>query len=185
MYRLNLYPEYELNLHRQRHHTTLTAGLMLMLGIEVVLVGALVLSCSLLSERVRDLSQDLPDFLAKVQTRTQPRPEHELVHTLLELRQKRLDWTPMLSSLAESCGPDMVLKEITGTCRNDRQMPMLEISGVVAKEETSLEEVSAFMQRIRGDHRISCGFDEIELGKIKGGGSGVFDVVCVRKGAKQ
>lgn len=185
MYRINLYPDYGQSRRRQHRRTALTAGLMFMLGLEIVMVGALVLSGNLLGERARDLSADMPAFLANIQEQTRQNPEMELVRSLLELRQNRIDWTPMMAALAESCGPDMVLYEISGRSHDENDLPLLSISGLVEKEQTSLETVSSFLERIRDDDRIADSFEEIEVGNIRGGGSGEFDVICAGKGVRE
>jgi hypothetical protein len=146
-----------------------------------VLVGALFVSGNLLRERVETMSGDLPQYRQEVQQQVQSHPELDLATTLLDIRKRRSDWSPMLAGLADHCGRDMVLDEIEATTSNDKDRAMLVISGAMNREDTSLEEVSAFMASLRDDPRFNHDFDEIELGNIRGGGSGDFQVVCVEK----
>ena len=59
MYKINLYPEYRQHRQSARARAASTAVFFSLLGLEVVLVGALILSGTLLGEQVDTMSADV------------------------------------------------------------------------------------------------------------------------------
>ncbi len=178
MYRINLYPEYQHN-RRLAKARTLTMGvLVILLGLEIMLVGVLLVSDRLLRERAALLRDDMPVLSARVQSLTHPRPELDLARELIAYRSGRIDWSPKLAALSEHCGSSLLFIEVQGRGRSQHEQPRLMIRGEARRHANSLEAVTEFMQRLRRDDRLRGEFDDIGLGNISDGESGEFEVSC-------
>ncbi len=178
MYKINLYPEYRDSRKAARTRTASTAVLFSLLGLEILLVGALLLSDSLLREQVNALREELPPLEERLARETQDRPELSWALDLLEMRATRIDWSPKFISLAEHVGESLVLKELEGRASNKRESASLNINGRYRNKKASLSSVTSFVDRLRGDPRMLDDFSQISLGNIRSDGKGEFDLLC-------
>lgn len=178
MYKINLYPEYEGRRRAAKKRAAATAALLGLLGIEMLMVGALILSDTLLRDQARTLQAEMPQLTMTLQTASRERPELDLALELLGVRSSRVDWTPMLAAVAENGDRKLVFAEISGEAANKHRTARLSINGEVLGKGEHLEQVSAYLERLRNDERLSAVFDDIALDNIHGDGSGEFDLVC-------
>jgi hypothetical protein len=178
MYRINLYPDYQHNRRLARFRALTMGVLAILLGFEILLVGVLIVSDHLLSERVALLRDDMPVLSARVQSLTHPRPDLDLARELIAHRSGRIDWSPKLAAISEHCGASLQFREVEGRARTQHEQPLLRIRGEAKKYINSLEAVTDFMQRLRRDERLHAEFDDIGLGNIRDGESGEFEVSC-------
>ena len=185
MYRINLYPEYRERRQRQRSRTAAGGVLLALLGLEVLMVGALVVSDHLLNERAAALRSELPQLTARLQANTRERPELDVALELIALREKRVDWTPKLAAVAEQCAAGMKLVEIQGRTASKRERPRFEINGEALDADGALSVVSSYLERLRADPRMTDDFPRVDLGNIRGGGSGEFAVLCAPPEVKE
>ena len=179
MYRINLYPEYRDNRKAAMARTASTAVLFTLLSIEVLLVGALVLSDSLLREQTDSLRIEVVQLEQRLARETLDRPELRQALDLLEVRALRIDWSPKFASLAENISESLMLEELTGRSNTRRERASLTISGQYRTKQASLESVSGFLDRMRGDARLREDFPRISLGNIRSDGKGEFDLLCL------
>ena len=182
MYRINLYPEYGHSRKAARSRTASTAILFTLLGVEVLMVGALLLSDSLLRERADALRAELPHLEERLAKETQDQPELRWALDMLEVRAVRIDWSTKLNCLAEHIGESLMLQELDGRGDSKRERPSLTISGHYRQKNTNLSSVSGYLDRLRGDPRISDDFPSISLGNIRSDRKGEFDLLCAPGG---
>ena len=178
MYRINLYPEYRESRRAQRRKAASTAVLFSLLGIEILLVGALVLSDSLLREQVTSLRSELPQLQERVAGMGHDTAELDFAMDILDVRAGRVDWSPKFSALAEHIDGSLVLLEMSGRTPRSGDNTKLEVNGDYMGKGTNLTTVSAYLDLLREDARLNGDFMSITLGNIRGGGSGEFDIVC-------
>ncbi|MBC8423608.1 hypothetical protein H8E07_05755 [bacterium] len=178
MYKINLYPEYRDSRKAAKTRAASTAILFSLLGLEIVLVGALVLSDSLLRERSASLRSDLVQLEQRVAKETLDRPELSQALDLLEVRSDRIDWSPKFAALAEHIDESLVLMELDGRAFTNRERASLTISGQYRTDQGSLGTVSTYLDRLRGDGRLHGDFPQITLGNIRSDGKGEFDLLC-------
>jgi len=178
MYKINLYPEYRQHRRSTRARAASTAVFISLLGLEALLVGALVLSGSLLGEQVDTMREDLSRLEERLQRVTLDRPELSIALDMLEVRQARIDWSPKFVSLAEHVGQELALKELKGRAFTRREPASFTISGQYRDKAASLDIVSAFLNRLRVDQRMYGDFPTISLGNIRSDGRGEFDLLC-------
>lgn len=185
MYRLNLFPEYAERRRRQKTRAAIGGLVVSLLGLEVMLVGALLVSDRLLSDRAEALRRELPGLTARLQASARARPELDLALELVALRAKRVDWTPKLAAVGDQCALGMKLVELQGRNSSKRERPHFEINGESLDADGALTVVSAYLERLRGDARLTFDFPQVVLGNIRGGGSGEFAVVCTTPEVKE
>lgn len=178
MYRINLYPDYQQKKLMARQRTMVMGVLMILVGLEIMLVGVLMVSDHLLRERATQLRDEMPVLEARLQSLTHPRPELELATELLSHRGNRLDWTPKLAAIADSCSPELVFSEVEGRSRSQHEPPHLRIKGEVRHHANSLAAVTEFVRRLRDDERVGSEFPDVALGDIRDSDTGEFEVSC-------
>ncbi|MBU0741222.1 hypothetical protein KKG45_05120 [bacterium] len=178
MYKINLYPEYRDNRKAARARTASTAILFSLLGLEVLMVGALLLSDSLLREQSGSLQTELQQLEQRLASESLDRPELRYALDLLEVRSSRIDWSPKFASLAENIGESLMLAELEGRAYTRQERASLVISGQYKDEQASLASVSGFLDRLRGDVRLKGDFPKITFGNIRSDGKGEFDLLC-------
>jgi hypothetical protein len=97
---------------------------------------------------------------------------------MLTIRGTRIDWSPKLAALGEGIGPSLLLDRIAGQMAAEKRSAQLELTGDVRGKSAELEDVSAFIEALRSDGRVSVDFPHIELGTLKGGGEKSFRLTC-------
>ena len=178
MYRINLYPEYADSRKAARGRAASSAVLFGLLGLEVLLVGAIILSDSLLREQVGALRTELPRLEAELVQATRERPELDQAVDMLDLRSQRVDWSPKLAAIAENLDPSLMLVELDARGITETERTRLNISGQYRNKKANLTTVSAYIEKLRQDPRFLDGFATVDLGNIRSDGAGEFDLVC-------
>ena len=182
MFKISLYPEYHLKKRAARQRTVRMALLLGLLGLEVALIGSLVLSASLLQEQTAAARHALPRLSEQLRTVDEMQPEVELAQQILKLRSARIDWSPKLAALGQQIDPSLRLVEVTGQAAAEKRPARLEMGGEVRERDANLEQVSKFIDELRADQRITADFTGIRLGTLKGGTANRFRVICTRQG---
>ncbi len=185
MYRINLYPEYRDSRKAARTRAASTAILFSLLGLEILLVGALFLSDSLLRERVVSLRSELAQLDTRLATETLDRPELTQALNMLEVRADRVDWSPKFTALAENIDASLMLLQLEGRASTRGERAQLIISGQYRTKKGRLQTVSAYLDRLRDDARLKSDFPRITLGNIRSDGKGEFDLLCTPEEASE
>jgi len=178
MYEINLYPEYERKLRESRHQRIHGAIFGASFGVSALILLVLFLSSHLLRERVEILRESTARMAALVEGSAQSEPELPAAKELLRLRQRRIDWSPKLAALAEVTDPTITLTRVDGRLPAKGISASLELMGELGPRATHLEQVSAFMNSLASDQRVSLQLPAVELGNLKGSEDGRFMVTC-------
>lgn len=177
MFRINLYTEREEKRRLARRKAAQTALIAGILGVNALLVAALGFGASLLQERRDALTGEISRLEAMVERGNRDNGALETARELYELRRTRVEWSPLLAGLSDALPQALVLGEIQGQVGRNRMRAHLEITGVTRNGESDLGEVSAFVNALRDDPRVTGGFPVVTLGSIRSG-SGDFQVYC-------
>lgn len=178
-YRINLYPEYFERRRAARTRLWFTSLLATLAGVGILLIAALFVSAYLLQERCASLEGEIQRLSEQVAHESRPGPELEVARQMLDLRRKRLDWSPKLAALSRRIGSSVKLQEVTGETARKGQPTRLELVGVTAGEGIRMEPVQTFIDGLRADPAMTEDFANIKLENVKGGGSGRFQIVCL------
>lgn len=181
MYRINLYPEYRSDRRAARARTASTALLFTLLGVEALLVGALVVSGSLLGEQVDTLGSEVTRLQERLAEESRERPELTTALDLLEVRRARVDWSPKLLALYEHLDRSLALSELEGRAASKREPANMTINGEFRSSRATLDDVTDLVSRLSDDLRMQDGFDTVSLGNIRGDSDGEFEVLCQQK----
>lgn len=182
MYRINLYPEFEDHKRRARKGACWTAILAGVLSVELILVGVLALSGTLLSEQAAAIRSEISRIGVQGSGRAADAGELSLARQLLDLRLSRIDWSPKLASLSERIDSDLILDKVTGQVASKGQPAKLLIRGGVRSSSDPLRSASGFVETLRSDPRIATDFPKIRLGNIGGDEGGRMQIVCEAQG---
>lgn len=177
MFRINLYPEYAANIREGKlraFRRGLIAGL---LGLEVLIVGSLYLSGSLIADRADALRRDLPGLEARMAAYHQPGPELDTARSLVKIRSSRIEWAPKLAALSELIDASLLLNRVSGQITVKRSPAKFEIGGQVRRGKNHLEMVTGFVKSLQDDERIAGSFPNIRLDTLKGD-DGEFQIIC-------
>ncbi len=178
MFKLNLYPEHDSKQHNARVRVARKGILVGLLGLELLVVGSLYLSASLLSDRADQLKEMLPGLQARIANYKQAGPELEIARQMLQLRDQRIDWAPKLAAMSEVIPPSLQLERLDGQIDIKREPAKLELEGKVIRGGDHLEQVTDFISSLQADSRISTKFPGVRLETLKGDQSGQFQIVC-------
>jgi hypothetical protein len=182
MYRINLHPEYVEHRRRARQRLVHTIFFSTLLGLQLLLVGSLILSAFLLEEQVRILGTAVPRLDRSVSGLGAPAPERDVARRLFAVRQERIEWSPMLAALADEISDSLAVVRIEGEVASPRDPAGLLIQGRSEDPQARLGQVTRFIDGLRGDARLADRFPEIRLGTIKGDQAGQFQVICTPPG---
>ncbi len=178
MYRINLHPEFEAGKAATRQRAVLTGLAVALLGAEALLVGGLLLSASLLDERVEAAREATSRLEARLQERPAlPARDLALGRAILQVRSGRIDWSPKLAAVGERIGPQLVLEELKGRAAGTRAGAELEMTGRFRSSGNDFEAADRFVGELRQDERFAGVFPRCDLQNVGGRGSG-FTVVC-------
>jgi len=178
MFKINLYPEHDSKQHNARVRVARKGILVGLLGLELLVVGSLYLSASLLSDRADQLKDMLPGLQSRISAYKQPGPELEIARQMLQLRDQRIDWAPKLAAMSEIIPLSLQLERLNGHIELKREPAKLELEGKVVRGKDHLEQVTEFIASLQDDDRISAKFPGVHLETLKGDQSGQFQVVC-------
>lgn len=182
MYRLNFYPEFSARRRERRRHTLRFGVLAALVGVELALAGALVLSGLLLGDQARALRARVSRLTELAGGTSGAGEELEIVRELVARRQGRVDWAPKLAAVAASCDPALGLLEVKAEAGRSRRAARLEVSGSFRSAERDAGRVLEFVEDLSADPRISFDFPPARLESVDWSGAGRFRIVCERGG---
>jgi len=177
MYRINLYPEYRQARERQRRQARATAVLTVLLGVELLLAGALVLGDVMLRERIASLRDELPALTVNLEQGTNPCPQYELARQMADVLTSRVIWAPKLAALADRSGAGLDLSSVTGKHSQRGQPASLTIAGTCDKQG-DLTTVNSYVEALRSDQRVRDDLPTVALGTLHGDRQAEFEVQC-------
>jgi len=178
MYKISLYPEFHLKKQRAKLSLLRTTLLITLLGLELSLVGSLIMSAALLREQASNLEHVVASLTTYAQEVGQADAALDVAQAMLTIRGTRIDWSPKLAALGEKVGSDLLLEQVTGNIAGDRRPAQFELTGGAQGNAAQLEDVSAFIEALRSDSRVVVDFPKIKLGTLKGEGEGNFHLTC-------
>jgi len=178
MYRINLYRERETR-GQERRRGILRAGLFgVVLGLEVVLVGFLVVSGLLIGEKSKAVESSLANIRSRIEA-TEESPELRASRTLVHARVQRIDWATVLDAVARSIPDDVTLKTLEGGFQHvANQRPGLDLEGGITDNRRQLESVVAFVDSLRAEPRLTRVFPRIDLETVETERTKIFRIVC-------
>jgi hypothetical protein len=183
MFKVNLYPEREEKRRLARRKAMTTAAISGVLGINAVLVGSLILGATLLQERCRTLGDEVARLQAIADRKGTKAPGLELTRELFQLRQERVEWSPLLASIAENIPSSLVLEEIQGQTTHGRMQSRFDMNGLGRGGTVAMADVSGFVNHLRDDPRVNRAFPDVALGSVRSE-TGEFQVVCEQPAGK-
>ncbi len=179
MFKVNLYTEREEKRKRARRKAVTTAAISVVLGVNGLLVVSLVMGASLLQERYRALDGEVSRLQSMVEHHGDKAPGLELTRELFQLRHDRLEWSPLLASIAENIPSSLVLADVQGQTAHGRMQSHFEINGQGRGGSVAMADVSGFVNHLRDDPRVNVAFPDVSLGSVRSE-TGLFQVVCER-----
>jgi len=183
MYRVNLYREYFVRRRSLRGRAARTALLAGLLTAEVILVGLLTVSALLLTEHARSLRGEISRRSVVVSADTLTTRQLETARALVKIKAGRIVWSPKLSALAGQIDPSISLDQVVGQSAQRAQRARLSTVGIIRDQAAGMAPVSAFIDKLRGDPRITEDFPRIHLETIEGGGASHVQVICETAGS--
>lgn len=177
MYRINLYREYFTKRRQGRRKAARTALLTGLVGLEVLLVGILVVSAALIREQCSSLRAEISHLSTRLGEESGPRPGLETARQILERRANRLIWSPKLACLSDRIDRALILQEVVGQV-SEKRPAELTVTGQVRTGSAQMEPVARFMEAMRSDARMKDPFSNIRLGTLEGTESSKFQIVC-------
>lgn len=178
MYRINLHPEYEERRRRTRQGLLQTVLFSVLLGCQLLLVGSLILSAVLLDEQVGILTSAVPRLERSVADTIDAGRDRHLARQLFQVRDQRIEWSPILVAMAEVIPDSLEVVSIEGVSATPKDPASLLIRGHGDEPRARLDQVTRFIEGLRQDPRVVDRFSDIRLGTIKGDEAGQFQVIC-------
>ena len=181
MYRINLYPELAAIRLNRRRRLARAAFRATLAGLEIAIVGWLLVSGFLLQERISSLRAEIPRLTARVQDRSQPIPALRIARAMMQTRLARVDWAPKLAAMAERIDPSLELSKIAGQATARTTLTKLDITGRVRGGGRPLEDVAGFLAALKADPRLAGDFPSMNLGNLGGREADRFEIHCARE----
>lgn len=178
-YQVNLYPE------RLQRAAVVRKGILrgsvlgIVVGVDLLLIGFLVIS----GFQVRGRVGDLRASIALLESRTHEAPETaegRIARQLVQARLGRVDWATTLDAVARALPNDLILTKIdtgTGTGRGRGNLDGVNLEGSVLGGSRDLNSVMVFMQALRESPLVARQYPSIDLGTASGVGLQDFGVV--------
>ncbi len=183
MFKDNLYPEREEKRRRARRQAATTAAIAVVLGVNALLVVSLVMGTSLLQERCHALESDVTRLRSMTDRDGGIAPGLELTRELFQLRHDRLEWSPLLASVAENIPSSLMLSDILGQAARQRVQSHFEVNGQSRGGSVAMADVSGFVNHLHDDPRVNTAFPGVSLGSVRSE-TGEFQIVCEQPLAK-
>jgi Tfp pilus assembly protein PilN len=143
-------------------------------GIDLLLIGFLVVS----GFQVRDRVHDLRATIVALESHTHEAPETaevRIARQLVQARLKRADWATMVESVARALPNDLILAKIdAGTSRGRGNLEGMNLEGSILGGSRDLNSVLIFMQALRESPMVARQYERIDLGTAGWGGSAGF-----------
>jgi Tfp pilus assembly protein PilN len=97
---------------------------------------------------------------------------------LLQVRQKRLDWAPMLRAVGDTIDARLILTGIRARSAGEQGNARLELTGLMRGDPPDMQAVPRFMEALRGGAIIRASLPQVQLGAMEEGVEGRFKIVC-------
>jgi Tfp pilus assembly protein PilN len=176
-YQVNLYPE------RLQRAAVVRKGILrgsvlgIIVGVDLLLIGFLVIS----GFQVRGRVSDLRESIALLESRTREAPETSggrIARQLVQTRLNRVDWATTLDAVARALPNDLILTKIdTGTGRGRGNLDGVNLEGSVLGGSRDLTSVMVFMKALRESPLVARQYPSVDLGTASGVGLQDFGVV--------
>jgi Tfp pilus assembly protein PilN len=176
-YQVNLYPE------RLQRAAVVRKGILrgsvlgIVVGVDLLLIGFLVIS----GFQVRGRVNDLRASIALLESRTREAPETSggrIARQLVQTRLNRVDWATTLDAVARALPNDLILTKIdTGTGRGRGNLDGVNLEGSVLGGSRDLTSVMVFMKALRESPLVARQYPSVDLGTASGVGLQDFGVV--------
>ena len=179
-YQVNLYPERVQRTALVRRGILRGSILGAILGVELLLVGLLVISGFQVRGRVSDLRASIAalDVRSREVSET---PEIRIARQIVQARLARVDWAVTLDAVARTLPSDLILAKIeAGTGRGRGSMDGMDLNGRTIGGSTDLNSVIGFMQTLRDNEAVTRRFSLVDLGTASSQGRQEFQVVLRR-----
>ena len=176
MYRVNLYPELEGRRQAERDRLRQTIALASLAGLQLLLIGSLLLSGMLLQDRATRLRAENAR-LASLAHATAQSPEVLVARQLLAARQARVDWSPKLAALGRLVEAPLILSNVIGQADLRGRGARLDVQGRI-RSVGQTESVLQLVESLRKDPAMARDFPQVRIGSVSGEESDRFKVVC-------
>ena len=184
MYRINVYRERGDKERARRRQVGIAAGVGLLVGVELLLIGLLALSGNLLAERNEELRRSITQLNAQVDT-SPPPPEVRFARALVQAREERVDWTPLLHAVGRRTPDDVILSRIAmGSKLGDGGTQGIDLEGQNTTEVNSMEALLRFMNALRADSTLAARFPTVSLAGADEERSQTFRIICRKSSAR-
>jgi hypothetical protein len=182
-YRINLYRERESAERRYRRGLAGASVLGVAVGLEVVLIGLLVVSGRFLGERADTLRAAVA-ALELESAPPQTGPAVDLARQLVQLRTSRIDWAQVLGGVSESIPGEVVLTRVSADLKLEGGTdPGLDLEGRTGGAAVELNPVLRFVDALRANPRVAAALPAVDLETVESERTKSFRVICRRPGA--
>ncbi len=176
-YQVNLYPE------RLQRAAVVRRGILrgsilgIVVGVDLLLIGFLVIS----GFQVRGRVSDLRASIVALEAHTHEAPETSqarLAQQLVQARLDRVDWATTVAAVARALPNDLILAKIDAASGRGRgNLDGLNLEGSILGGSLDLNPVIVFMQTLRDSPTVGRQYPRIDLGTASGVGLQDFEVV--------
>lgn len=146
-------------------------------GLQLILIGSLVLSGMILSDRAELLRQENARLTARIESAGSPRPEVLIAGQILAARQARVDWSPKLATIPRKMDSALILSNLVGQADLRGRGSRLALQGRVRAGGQS-ESVMRLVESLRTDPAMTRDLPLVRVGSVGGEGLDRFEVVC-------
>jgi hypothetical protein len=182
-YRVNLYRERGERAGRFRRGLFRGSVVGVVVGVEILLIGLLLVSGFQLRERSEQAKRLMEAMKRQMETAGEL-PGTPSGRALLAARVGRVDWATSLSRVAEAVPDRIVLSEIDGEARTGGGRVDMTVKGRVASGR-DLGPVFEFLNALRADSTLAATFPSIDLGTARGEGEQGFIILFRRAAAPE
>jgi hypothetical protein len=182
-YRVNLYRERGERAGRFRRGLYRGSVVGVVVGVEILLIGLLLVSGFQLRERSAE-AQRLIQAMKKQTAAGGELPGAQAGRAILRERVARVDWATTLAHVAAAVPDRLVLSEIEGEARPGGGRQEMSVKGKLA-HGGDLGPVFEFLSALRADSVLVTTFPSIDLGTAHGEGEQTFIVLFRKEAAKE
>jgi Tfp pilus assembly protein PilN len=184
-YRVNLYRERDERAGTLRRHLLRGALFGVIAGIEILLIGFLVVSGFQLRERIRTETQTVE----KLEAEAKPEPEAAGVaaaRSLVQARVDRVDWSRVLLAVSGALPRTVILNKIeAGSGGLQSSLNGMNLEGRISGGGTDLAPVLGFMRALRESAAVTSRFPQVDLGTAPSPNEPSFQVIVRAPEAKK
>ncbi len=184
-YRVNLYPEREERAGSLRRHLLRGALFGVVAGVEVLLIGFLIVSGFQLRERVQSETRAVEE----VEAAARPVPEAAdvaVARSLVQTRVARVDWSGVLLAVSGALPRSLILTRVeAGAGGLQSGLNGLNLEGRISGGGTDLTPVLGFMQALRESAAVTARFPQVDLGTAPSQSDQTFHVIVRAAEPKQ